>query len=168
MLCNFSANAPTLERPHQNAFVKFNLMVPADSQTTSALSIRRSNASKVESCHVENLGKSRFRSLAGPGLSCRFICAICARRRFAGNRKCAHQRRSAGPGKRWRNEQCGGRSERNRKRFQGGCAAAAAHIGPEDSEVQVRRSGQPLAVLWPRNLCAAPPLVSGSIFRVRR
>ena len=166
MLCNFSATALMPERPQQNAFVTFNLVVRANSQTTSVLRIRRSSYSKVELRHVENLGKNRFRSLAGPGLSCRFICAICAGRRFAGNGKCGYQRHSAGPGKRWRNEQCGGRSQRRGQRIQNGATAAAAHIRPDNSEVQVTRKGLATHTVaagvggkwWPWNPRAAAPL----------
>ena len=43
----------------------------------------------------------------------------------------------AGPGKRGRNEQCDGRSERGRQRCPGSRAAAAAHKRPGDSEVQM-------------------------------
>jgi hypothetical protein len=97
-----------------------------------------SNAATSERRHVKHLDKNRYRNPGGRGRrSCRFLCAVCAKRRFGGSGKCANQRCRAGSGKRWWNEQCDGRSERGRQRCQSSRAAAAAHKRPGDSEIQV-------------------------------
>ena len=119
----------------RNPFLNFNLMVSADCEPTSVSRIRASPLILVELSHAEHHAKNRFRILPGLGHFHGFICAIRAKRRFGGNGKCANQWCCAGPSKRRWNEQCGGRSEWGRQRFQGSPAAAAAHNRPGDSEV---------------------------------
>jgi len=147
--------------------IKFNLMVPVDCEPTSA-SRFAVPVNQRRAPDVRHLRKSRYRIVHGPDPTRRFICArrtrgrarrfggngrICATGWFGGNGKCADQWNCAGPGKRWRNEQCGGRSQRDRQRFQNSSAAAATHSCACDSAVQVKRKAfaEPSPAVGPKS-----------------
>jgi hypothetical protein len=123
----------------QRRSLKPNLLASAGYRPSIGLTF--GGRSSEGASHVEHHDKIRYRIVPGPGHARRFIGA--RRRRFGRSGTFRLGRGGFKPGKRCRNrhgDQCVGRPERDRKRFQGSRAAAAEHNRPGDSAVQVRRT----------------------------